>query len=135
MTASPPPEKSKKDVLQCRSESNIKIPIANIGLAATIIQEATIMLSEKKDLASRIFLLFNVDKYLYVTRKLTELMMEALIAKKTAIKPTSVLPIKVYRGRDENGVIIAQPGIRSLEFLSIDQMIPSSLTCFLNQVF
>jgi hypothetical protein len=36
--------------------------MANIGFAATIIQEATIKDSEKKDLASLIFLLFNVDK-------------------------------------------------------------------------
>jgi len=37
--------------------------MANIGFAATIIQDATISDSEKKDLASRIFLLFSVDKY------------------------------------------------------------------------
>jgi hypothetical protein len=38
--------------------------IANIGFAANIIHEPTIKLSEKKDLASLIFLLFKVDKYL-----------------------------------------------------------------------
>jgi hypothetical protein len=38
--------------------------IANIGLAAIIIQEAVIKASEKKDLASRILRLFRVDKYL-----------------------------------------------------------------------
>jgi len=37
--------------------------MANIGLAATIIQEAIIKDSEKNDLASRILRLFNVDKY------------------------------------------------------------------------
>jgi hypothetical protein len=38
--------------------------IASMGLAAIIIQEETIRDSEKNDLASRIFLLFKVDKYL-----------------------------------------------------------------------
>jgi|TARA_B110000977_G_scaffold60385_1_gene82009 hypothetical protein len=36
--------------------------MASMGLAATIIQDATIKDSEKKDLASRIFLLLSVDK-------------------------------------------------------------------------
>jgi hypothetical protein len=35
-----------------------------MGLAAIIIHEDTISDSEKKERASRIFLLFNVDKYL-----------------------------------------------------------------------
>jgi hypothetical protein len=94
--------------------------IANIGLAAIIIHEETIKDSEKKDLASRIFRLFKVDKYLYVTRKFAELTIEALIAKNTPIKPTSILPIVVKRVRDEKGVIIAQPGSRSFAFLSIE---------------
>jgi hypothetical protein len=38
------------------------IPIASIGFAATIIHDAVINPSEKKDLASRILRLFNVDK-------------------------------------------------------------------------
>jgi hypothetical protein len=38
--------------------------MANIGLAAIIIQEAIIRDSEKKERASLIFLLFKVDKYL-----------------------------------------------------------------------
>jgi hypothetical protein len=37
--------------------------IANIGLAAIIIQEAVIKASEKKERASLIFLLLSVDKY------------------------------------------------------------------------
>jgi hypothetical protein len=36
--------------------------IDNIGLAKTIIQDPTIKASVKKDLVSRIFRLFNVDK-------------------------------------------------------------------------
>jgi len=96
--------------------------MANIGLAATIIQEAVIKLSEKKDLASLIFRLFSVDKYLYVTKKLAELTIEALIAKNTPKRPMSVLPIAVKRVLAEKGVIIAQPGKRSLAFRSIDHM-------------
>ena len=76
--------------------------------------------SEKKDLASLIFLLFKVDKYLYVTKKLAELTMEALIAKNTPNSPISVLPIAVKRVLAENGVTIAQPGSKSFAFLSID---------------
>lgn len=91
-----------------------------MGFAATIIHEATIKDSEKKDLASRIFLLFSVDKYLYVTKKLAELTIEAFIAKNTPIKPTSILPIAVNLVLEEKGVIIAQPGNKSLAFLSIE---------------
>ena len=94
--------------------------MASIGLAATIIQDETIKDSEKKDLASRIFLLFKVDKYLYVTKKLAELTIDALIARKTPIKPTSILPIAVNLVLEENGVIIAQPGNKSLAFRSIE---------------
>jgi hypothetical protein len=36
--------------------------MASMGLAATIIQDDVINPSEKKDLASRIFLLFNVER-------------------------------------------------------------------------
>jgi hypothetical protein len=38
--------------------------MANIGFAAIIIQDAVIKPSEKKDLASLIFLLLRVDRYL-----------------------------------------------------------------------
>ena len=91
-----------------------------MGLAATIIQDETISDSEKNDLASLIFLLFNVDKYLYVTKKFAELTIDALIAKKTPIKPISIRPIVVNLVLEENGVIIAQPGSKSLAFLSIE---------------
>jgi len=91
-----------------------------MGFAATIIQDETIKDSEKKDLASRIFLLFKVERYLYVTRKLAELTIEAFIAKKTPIKPTSILPIAVNLVLAEKGVIIAQPGNKSLAFLSME---------------
>lgn len=91
-----------------------------MGFAATIIHDETIKDSEKKDRASRIFLLFKVDKYLYVTKKLAELTIEALIAKNTPSKPTSILPIVVNRVLEEKGVIIAHPGNRSLAFLSIE---------------
>lgn len=101
--------------------------MANIGLAAIIIQEAVIKPSVKKERASRILRLFKVDKYLYVTKKLAELTIEALSAKNTPIKPTSVLPTAVKRVRAENGVIIAQPGSKSLVFLSIEYTRPSSL--------
>jgi len=46
--------------------------------------------------------------------------------KKTPISPISVLPIAVNLVRDENGVIIAHPGSKSLAFRSIDQKTPSS---------
>jgi len=97
-----------------------------MGFAAIIIHEATITPSVKKDLASRIFLLFKVDKYRYVTKKFAELTMEELRTKKTPIKPISTLPIAVKRIREEKGVIIAQPGKTSLAFRSIAQKIPSS---------
>jgi hypothetical protein len=48
--------------------------------------------------------------------------MEALIAKNTPNKPISVLPMAVNRVLAENGVIIAQPGNKSLAFLSIDHI-------------
>jgi len=95
--------------------------MANIGFAAIIIQEAVINPSEKKDLASLIFLLFKVDRYLYVTKKFAELTMEAFIAKNTPNRPMSVLPIAVNRVLAEKGVTIAQPGNKSFAFLSIDQ--------------
>jgi len=97
-----------------------------MGFAAIIIHEATITLSEKNDLASRIFLLFNVDKYLYVTKKFAELTIDAFKTSKTPIRPISVFPIAVYLVRAEKGVIIAQPGSRSLALRSIDQTKPSS---------
>ena len=100
--------------------------MASIGLAAIIIQDDTIRDSEKKDLASLIFLLFNVDKYLYVTEKFAELTIEAFIAKNTPIRPTSILPIAVNRVLEEKGVIIAQPGKTSLAFLSTAQKTESS---------
>jgi hypothetical protein len=99
----------------------MSIPIANIGLAAIIIQEAVIRPSEKKDLASLIFLLFSVDRYLYVTKKLAELTIEAFIARNTRKSPISVLPIAVNRVLAEKGVTMAQPGNKSFAFLSIDQ--------------
>ena len=91
-----------------------------MGLAAIIIQDPIISDSAKKDLASLIFLLFNVDKYLYVTKKFAELTIEALIAKKTPIKPTSTLPIAVNLALEEKGVTIAQPGNKSLALRSIE---------------
>jgi len=89
-------------------------------LAAIIIQEETIKDSEKKDRASLIFLLFKVDKYLYVTKKFAELTIDAFIAKNTPIKPISILPIVVKRVLDEKGVIIAHPGRRSFALRSIE---------------
>lgn len=106
-----------------------------MGFAATIIHEATIKDSEKKDLASRIFLLFSVDKYLYVTKKLAELTIEAFIAKNTPIRPTSILPIAVNLVLEEKGVIMAQPGNKSLAFLSIEYTKLSSLVNLLYKVF
>jgi hypothetical protein len=91
--------------------------------------------SEKKDLASLIFLLFNVERYLYVTKKLAEATIEALITKKTPHKPTSVRPMAVKRVLEEKGVIIAQPGIRSFALRSIDQISPSSDVNRRNKVF
>jgi hypothetical protein len=94
--------------------------MANIGFAATIIQDAVIKASVKKDLASLIFLLFKVDRYLKVTKKFAEETIDALIAIHTPNKPTSVLPIAVNLVLAENGVTIAQPGNKSLAFLSIE---------------
>jgi hypothetical protein len=92
-----------------------------MGFAAIIIQDAVINPSEKKDLASLIFLLFKVDRYLCVTRKFAELTIEAFMAKNTPNNPISVLPMAVKRVLAEKGVTIAQPGNRSFAFLSIDQ--------------
>jgi hypothetical protein len=96
------------------------IPIANIVLAAIIIHEAIIKPSTKKERASRILRLFNVDKYRYVTKKFAELIMDAFIAMKTPISPMSVLPTAVYLVLAENGVTIAQPGNKSFAFFSIE---------------
>jgi hypothetical protein len=92
-----------------------------MGLAATIIQEAAIKPSEKNERASLIFLLFSVERYLKVTKKLAELTMDAFIARNTPNNPISVLPIAVKRVLAENGVTIAHPGSRSLALRSIDQ--------------
>ena len=100
--------------------------MTNIGFAAIIIHEATITPSVKKERASRIFLLFKVDKYLYVTKKLAELTIEELRTRKTPNKPISTFPIAVNRVRAEKGVTIAQPGKTSLALRSIAQKIPSS---------
>jgi len=61
-----------------------------------------------------------VDKYLKVTKKFAELTIEAFIAKNTPIKPMSVFPIAVCLVLAEKGVTMAQPGSKSLAFLSID---------------
>jgi hypothetical protein len=61
-----------------------------------------------------------VDKYLYVTKKLAELTIEAFIAKKNPINPMSIRPMAVNLVLEENGVIISQPGNKSLAFLSIE---------------
>jgi len=53
--------------------------------------------------------------------------MEALMAKKTPIKPTSILPMAVNRVLDEKGVIIAHPGNKSFAFRSIEYTRLSSL--------
>jgi hypothetical protein len=42
------------------------------------------------------------------------------MARKTPIRPTSILPIAVNLVLEEKGVIIAQPGNKSLAFLSIE---------------
>jgi hypothetical protein len=57
------------------------------------------------------------------------------MAKNTPISPISVLPIAVCLVLAENGVTIAQPGNKSLAFLSIDQTYPSSPTNLLYKVF
>lgn len=61
-----------------------------------------------------------------MTKKLAALIIEELTTKKTPISPISVLPIAVKRVRAEKGVIMAQPGNKSLAFRSIDQNTPSS---------
>lgn len=109
--------------------------IANMGFAAIIIQDAVIKASEKKDLASRILRLLSVDKYLYVTKKFAELTIEALRARKTPIKPTSILPTAVKRVLAENGVTIAHPGSKSLVLRSIEYTRFSSLINLLYKVF
>jgi hypothetical protein len=63
------------------------------------------------------------------------LTIEAFIARKTPIKPTSILPIAVNLVLDEKGVIIAQPGSKSLAFLSIEYIKLSSLVKRLSKVF
>jgi hypothetical protein len=79
--------------------------------------------------------LFSVDKYLYVTKQLAELTIDAFIANQTPIKPTSIRPIVVKRVLEENGVIIAQPGNKSFAFLSIEYIKLSSLENLLYNVF
>jgi len=66
---------------------------------------------------------------------LAELTIEALIAKKTPIKPTSILPMAVNLVLEENGVIMAHPGNKSLAFLSIEYTRLSSLVNLLYKVF
>jgi len=97
-----------------------------MGLAAIIIHEATITPSVKKDLASRIFRLFKVERYRYVTRKFAELTMDEFRTKNTPINPISTFPIAVNRDRAEKGVIIAQPGSTSFAFRSTAQTTESS---------
>jgi hypothetical protein len=70
-----------------------------------------------------------------VTKKLAELTIEAFITISTPIKPISVRPIAVNLVRAEKGVIIAQPGNKSLAFLSIDQTRLSSPVKRLYKVF
>ena len=99
-----------------------------MGLAAIIIHEAAITPSVKNDRASRIFRLFKVAKYRYVTKKFAELTMEEFKTKNTPISPISTFPIAVKRVRAAKGVIIAHPGKTSLAFRSMDQTMESSLT-------
>jgi len=91
-----------------------------MGLAATIIQEAVISPSAKNERASLILRLLRVDKYRYVTKKLAEDTIEAFIARKTPIRPTSTLPIAVNLVLAEKGVTIAHPGSKSLALRSIE---------------
>ena len=81
-----------------------------MGLAATIIQDPTNNPSEKKQRASRIFLLLKVDKYRYVIKKFNELTNEPNEESAIAKSATSVLPVLVYFVRDEKGVTNAHPG-------------------------
>lgn len=55
-----------------------------------------------------------------MTKKLAELTIEALIARKTPMSPTSTLPIAVNLVLAEKGVTIAHPGSRSLAFRSME---------------
>jgi hypothetical protein len=102
------------------------IPITSIGLAAIIIHEATSTPSVKKARASRIFRLFNVERYRYVTKKFAPLIIEEFRTNKIPIRAISTLPIAVKRVREEKGVIMAHPGNKSFAFRSIDQNRPSS---------
>ena len=61
--------------------------------------------------------------------------MEALIANQTPINPTSILPIVVNLVLEENGVIIAHPGNKSLALRSIEYIKFSSLENLLYKVF
>lgn len=106
-----------------------------MGFAAIIIHDATIIPSVKKDRASLILRLFNVDKYLYVTKKFDELTIDEFRTKKTPIRPKSTLPIAVYLTRPEKGVIIAQPGKTSFAFFSTDHTKDSSLPNLRYRVF
>lgn len=109
--------------------------MASIGLAAIIIQEATITPSVKKDRASLILRLFREDKYLYVTRKFAELTIEEFKTKNTPIRPMSTFPIAVNLDLAEKGVIIAQPGRTSLALRSTAHTTESSLRYLLYKVF
>jgi hypothetical protein len=53
-------------------------------------------------------------------------MIEDARTSKIAQSPMSTFPIAVKRVLEENGVIIAHPGSKSLAFFSIDQKTPSS---------
>jgi hypothetical protein len=53
----------------------------------------------------------------------------------TTHKPISVLPIKVNFVLEENGVIIAQPGIKSLAFFSTTHTKSDSFVYFLYNEF
>jgi hypothetical protein len=55
-TVSPPPEKSKTEVLKCRSDKSKRIAISNAGLAKIIIREPIRRASTKKERSSRRFL-------------------------------------------------------------------------------
>jgi hypothetical protein len=70
-----------------------------------------------------------------VTKKFTELTIEAFKTINIPANAISVRPIAVYRVRDENGVITAQPGIKSFALRSIAYTKPSSLLNRLYNVF
>lgn len=61
--------------------------------------------------------------------------MEAFITRKTPNKPMSILPMAVNLVLEEKGVIIAQPGSKSLAFLSIECTKDSSLVNLRYKVF